>query len=54
MKKGHEFYKDDEFPDIGVASMTECTGLIPSLIEDDIQGEAYLDLQTINKQKPST
>lgn len=53
MKKGHEFYKDDSFPELNnVASMTDCTGLIPAPVEDESEAKAYQKLQPITKQKP--
>jgi hypothetical protein len=36
-----------------VASITECTGLIPSALKDEEEADAYGDLYSIHKQIPS-
>ncbi len=35
-----------------VASITECTGLIPSALKDEEEADSYQDLYSIHKQKP--
>lgn len=37
-------YKDDADIDIQACSTTDCTGLIPSLPQDEAEREAYEDL----------
>ena len=36
-----------------VASITECTGLIPSALQDEEEADAYGDLYSIHRQIPS-
>lgn len=36
-----------------VASITECTGLIPSALQDEEAADSYQDLYAIHKQIPS-
>lgn len=36
-----------------VASITECTGLIPSALMDEEEADAYRDLYSIHKQVPT-
>ncbi len=46
--------KDDHYYDLDkVASITECTGLIPSALMDEEEAESYRDLYSIHKQIPS-
>lgn len=35
-----------------IASITECTGLIPAAVTDDEKAEAYEELYPIHRQKP--
>ncbi|HEY8424184.1 MAG TPA: hypothetical protein VIL23_05470 [Clostridia bacterium] len=44
--------RDDTFYDINtIASMSECTGLIPSAIESEEEAEHYGELYSIHKNK---
>ena len=46
---------EDTFYDISnLASMSECTGLIPSGIENDEEAENYGELYSIHKNKKGT
>ncbi len=36
-----------------VASITDCTGLIPSALKDEEEADSYRDLYSIHKQIPS-
>ncbi len=46
--------QDEPFYDLeNVASITECTGLIPSALKDEEEADAYGDLYSIHKQIPS-
>ncbi len=47
-KKRDEPYYDIE----NVASITECTGLIPSALKDEEEADAYRDLYSIHRQVP--
>lgn len=44
---------DDTFDINNMASMCECTGLIPSGIADEEEAENYGELYGIHKPKPS-
>ena len=48
-KKQGEFNYDIE----KVASITECTGLIPAALKDEEEAKSYQDLYSIHKQIPS-
>ena len=54
MKENRQnFEKQDPFYNLEtVASATECTGLTPSAVLDDQEGEAYAELYAIHRQPP--
>lgn len=54
MKKKLNIDTESSFYDINnMASMSECTGLIPSAVEDESEADAYGELYSIHEQKPT-